>query len=273
MSIKNAYSRFLHGDTNILSAFAKRKELWRPLQDFLHSNDLCLAFSGAQAAELNSAPWLHEPLNTLLTAVPSALIKSADIILQEEIDAHPNSRTGTLLQYPLNALLGKSDFGQFLSSRNLTDARAQQRSAAQEWMLKLEALRSNFPPTKSGKYDRSQADLFAWTLTVQELGASHFEFLQHFKDEVSLLKADVFRSLRITGYVIYYKYYLAGQKPKESDFGDMFQLYDLPYCKLAIMERNISGILNQIKKNHNVLDDVTVVNMEFLADWKWIEDV
>jgi len=103
-----SYLRFVHGDTNILSEFAKKQELWKPLQDFLHENDLCLAVSGAQAAELSSIAKLHEPLNTLLTAVPSALIKSAETILQEEIDAYPNARVKTLLQYPLNALFGKA---------------------------------------------------------------------------------------------------------------------------------------------------------------------
>lgn len=67
----------------------------------------------------------------------------------------------------------------------------------------------------------------------------------------------------------FYKYYLAGQEPKASDFGDMFHLYDIPYCKLAIMERNMCDILNQIKKNHKVLDGVAVMNKDFLVDWKW----
>lgn len=264
-------SRFVHGDTNILSEFAKKQELWKPLQDFLHENDLCLAVSGAQAAELSSIARLHEPLNTLLTAVPSALIKSAETILQEEIDAYPSARVKTLLQYPLNALFGKPDFGQFLSSPELGEARAQQRGASQEWMTKLETLRCNFPTSKSGRYIGNQADFFAWILTVQELGASHLQFLQTFKDNASALNTDVFLSLRVMGYVIFYKYYLAGQKAEASDFGDMFHLYDLPYCKLAIMERNMCGYLNQIKKKHNVLNGVTIINKDFLVDWKWTE--
>jgi hypothetical protein len=266
-----SYSRFVHCDTNILSEFAKKPELWRLLQDFLHENDLCLAVSGAQAAELSNIAKLYEPLNLLLTAVPSALIKSAETILQEEIDAYPNARVETLLQYPLNALLGKPDFGQFLSSPGLGEARAQQRSASQEWMTKLETLRSNFPTSKSGKYISDQADFFAWNLTVQELGVTHLQFLQAFKDNASALNTDVFLSLKIMGYVISYKYYLAGQKAAASDFGDMFHLYDLPYCKLAIMERNMCGYLNQIKKKYNVLNRVTIVNKDFLADWKWTE--
>ena len=55
---------------------------------------------------------------------------------------------------------------------------------------------------------------------------------------------------------------------KASDFGDMFDLYDIPYCKLAIMERNMCGILKQIQKNHQILNGVAIVNKDFLKDWK-----
>src|SRR5713101_6708624 len=86
MSGDISYSRLVHGDTNILSQFAKQQELWRPLQDFLHAQDLCLGVSGAQAAELSSDNRLHDPLNMLLTAVPSAVIKAPDVVLNEDKD-------------------------------------------------------------------------------------------------------------------------------------------------------------------------------------------
>jgi|SRR5712692_4202510 len=155
----------------------------------------------------------------------------------------------------------------------LADARNEQKMVAQLWMQKLRELEGNFPPSKSGKYTKDQADFFAWTITVQELGFSQPEFLKQFKDKVTNLKTEAFPSIKIMGYVVFYKYYLAGQEPKASDFGDMFQLYDIPYCKLAIMERNMCDILNQIKKNHNVLDGVAVMNKDFLVDWKWTEHV
>ncbi len=224
MSRDISYSRFVHGDTNILSEFAKRRELWRPLQDFLHAQDLCLAISGAQAAELSGATRLHESLNVLLTAVPSATtIKNPDEVLKEEIDAYPSRRTYTLLRYPLNALLGKSDLRRFLSSPELVNARDEQRVAAHEWTQRVGSLQSNFSPSKSGKYTRKQADEFAWLLTIQELGASHAAFLRRFESDASRLIVKAFPSLQIMGYVVFYKYYLSGREPMQNDFGDMFQ--------------------------------------------------
>jgi hypothetical protein len=273
MSADISYSRFVHADTNILSEFAKKPQLWRPLQDFLHEQDLCLGISGAQVAELSSDNRLHEPLNVLLTPVPAALIKPPELVLKEEVNSHPKKRTEGLLQYPLNALLGKRDFGEFLSSSMLSNARNEQRNAAQLWMKRLQDLKPNFPPKQSGKYSQDQADLFAWTITIQELSFGYLDFLAQFKDKVANLETDAFPSIKLMGYVIFYKYYLVGQQPKDSDFGDMFHLYDIPYSKLAIMERNMCGILNQIKKNHDALNGVTIMNKDFLNDWKWTENV
>ncbi|HMG72996.1 MAG TPA: hypothetical protein VK582_05800 [Pyrinomonadaceae bacterium] len=203
MANEISFTRFAHPDTNIISIVCKDLGLWRPLDDFLRANDLCLGISGAQVAELSDAKHLHESLNVLLTAVPSVIIKTADTVLGEEVRSHPERRKDTLLSYPLNALLGTSSFGDYLSTPALGKARAEQRLAAQQWIQRLENLRSNFPPTKSGEYTKEQADEFAWLLTVQELAASHLEFLKGFKDDVSNLKAKVFLSQRIMGYANY----------------------------------------------------------------------
>ncbi len=72
--------------------------------------------------------------------------------------------------------------------------------------------------------------------------------------------------------LIFYKYYIGKQQPKPSDFGDMFQLYDLPYCKLVIIEKNMCEFLRQIKKNHDVLDGVTIMSKDQLKDWEWVEE-
>jgi hypothetical protein len=272
MSGEISFSHFTYFDTNILSILAKKPELWRSLKDFLYRDDLCIAVSGAQVAELSSDTRLHQPLNDLLTAVPSVLIKPAHVILDEEVAAHPHRRTGTLMQFPLNALYGKQDFAQYLSSPELTDARREQRQTAKIWMQKLEDLKSNFPVAKSGKYRPDQADLFAWVLTIQQLAGSHHEFMQRFQNDVANFNAEVFLSAQIMGYAVFYKYYLAGRTPEDSDFGDMFHLHAMPYCKLVVVERNMCGILNQVKRNHKVLNGVVVKNLKFLNDWNWTEE-
>jgi hypothetical protein len=272
MSQEISFSRFVFFDTNIISNLAKDPSLWGPLQDFLYRDDLCIAVSGPLAAELSSAPGLHGPVNDLLTSVPSALIKTADLILDEEVQAHPQRRSETLMQFSLNQLYGTQDFARYLSSPELAEAREGQHVGRQVWTQRLEDQKSNFPPSKTGKHKSDQADLFAWCLTIQQLAGSHPEFMQRFKNDVANFKAEVFPSAQIMGYALFYKYYLAGLTPKDSDFGDMFHLHAMPYCKLVVVERNMCEVLKQIKRNHKALDGVVLKNLKFLKDWNWTEE-
>jgi len=80
----------------------------------------------------------------------------------------------------------------------------------------------------------------------------------------------VFRSVRLFALVNFYKYYLGRREPSRlSDFGDFGHLGFLPYCDLAVMERDLCEVLNQIKQHHDVLDSTEVRNIDFLRDWKW----
>lgn len=267
MSGEISFSRFVYPDTNILSMIASDLAKWRRLQNFLYRHDLCIAISAAQVAELSEVSLLHADLNTLLTAVPSVLTKPPNIILDEEVKSYPHRRTNTLVLYPLNALFGKEDFAQFLSSPKLIEARKQQRMSAKQMRLRFESLKPNFPASESGRYTWEQAEEFTWMITVQWLADTHPFFLQRFKQKASDFNAEVFLSVQLFGYAIFYKYYLHSKQPELSDFGDMFHLCTIPYCKLAILERDMSNVLNHIKSHHKVLDGVVVRNVDFFRDW------
>jgi len=73
--------------------------------------------------KLSEVQGLHNELNLLLTALPSVLVKTPDMILDEEVRSYPGFRTDTLVMYYLNALLGKTDLARFLSSPELKEAR------------------------------------------------------------------------------------------------------------------------------------------------------
>src|SRR6267142_5655748 len=68
MANEISFTRFAHPDTNIISIVCRDLGLWRPLDDFLRANDLCLGISGAQVAELSDAKHLHESLKEGLPA-------------------------------------------------------------------------------------------------------------------------------------------------------------------------------------------------------------
>ena len=179
-TLKHSFSRFAYFDTNIISHFAKNRPLWSKLSDFLIQNDLTLGISSAHAAELSDAQKLHQILADLFVSVPSAVLKTPDMILAEEVKAHPSKRQDSLLLYPLNAILfepnGLLKLQEFFSSMKLHNARKDQLLHAQHMARRHNELKNNFPPSKSGKYTREQADEFAQLQVMQWLAALHNEF-------------------------------------------------------------------------------------------------
>jgi hypothetical protein len=271
------FSRFVYLDTCIYSHLAKNTQLWNDLFGFLLANDLCLALSSGNMAELADARSLHGTLADLLRLMPSAMIKRWDTILDEEVAGHPERRTASLFFHPLNQLLlekdGRRTLVKLFRGTDLAKARRLQLRDARRMLSIHRKLKPNFPPAKSGQYTRQQANEFATIIVVQWLAETHREFLESFEHRVHDLHTEVFLSVRLLALVNFYKYHLGGREPaKLSDFGDEFHLAYIPYCELAIMERDLCDVLNQIKRHQDVLSSTVVRNIEFFRHWDWQDD-
>ncbi len=224
--------------------------------------------------KLSDAKRLHHTLANMFVSVPSATLKNWDMVLDEEVRAHPQKRTESLLSYPLNALLlepnGVQKLQGFLSSKELGVARQSQLYHAQQEAKCHIELKSNFPPSKSGNYSREQADEFAWMQVMQWLGDTHRDFLESFQNKIESFHPEVFLSIRLFAHVIFYKYYLGRREPnKTSDFCGLGHVFVIPYCELAIMERDLCNVLNQIKNHQDTLDATVVRDIDFFEDWVW----
>ena len=272
--MEHSFSRFVYLDTCIFSHVAKTESLWRPLQDYLRDNDLCLALSGAHLLELSKAQDLHDSLAAILLRMPSAFIKPPHDVLKEEIVAHPQRRSASLLECPLNQELltpgGPERVRDYFRNPTLQRWWPHHVELSAELPSRWDEVKDNYPPGKTGKYTRDQAAEFATCLIYQELCAVDRTFLETFRERVEDLKIEVFRSEVIRGLVTFYKYYLDQRKPKpRSDLGDLLHLYPIPYCELAVLERDLCETLRKISKHHGVLDSTAVSNIDFFKTWKY----
>jgi len=265
------FSRFAYLDTNILSYLAKNRSLWSKLLEFFRDNDLTMGVGGPQVAELSDADRLHKDLVALFMSVPTGIVKNWDMIIDEEVKSHPKRRTDSLLLYPLNAILlepnGLDKLQNFLSSKELKEARSDQLHFASQMHDRMVELKGNFPPSKESKYIRSQADEFAIYFVMQWLAIDHRDFLVSLRDHFNVedFHLDIFQSIRLYAYVIFYKYYLGQREPKKlSDFADLGHFFIIPYCDIAIMERDLCNVLNQIKNHHRILESTEIYNIDFV---------
>ncbi len=267
--IGNTFSRFMYFDTNIISHFVKNEHLWSKLSTFLRDSGLTLGVGAGQVSELSDAKSLLSDLARFLVNVPTGIIKNWNQIVAEEVTAHPCTGSVALLMYPLNAILfkedGFTDLLRFLNSKELSDARRNQLQHAEKMKEQHRKLKLNFPPLRSGKYDRSQADEFAMAQVFQWLSYDHRQFLLEIQKDISRLNEKAFQSIRLYAYVVFYKYYLGQREPnKLSDFGDLFHLFPIPYCEIAVMERDLANVLNQIKDNQEILEGTEVLDIDFV---------
>lgn len=265
----NIYSNYIYLDTNILSQFAKDTSIISKLSSYLLDNNISLAFSGAHMAELSDAIRIHEELSWLLILLPSSLLHSWEKILEFEINAHPNFHRDSILAYPLNNLIneveGEEKIISFLKSDSLVSARAQQKAHSRKMLNRHKELKNNFPPKRNGKYSATQANEFETAMVIQWLSNLYPKFLVNYKTDVSGLNIKVFKSIRLYSLVLFYKYYLGKREPNElSDFGDLFHLSYIPYCKLAVIERDLCNVLNQIKKRNDILKGIPINNIDFI---------
>jgi hypothetical protein len=265
MSQGYSYSGCGYLDAKIISMTVEHPEWYRPLFNFLFKNNLYIAFSDALLADLSKATRKHDEFNTFFTILPSAKIKSFEAVIEEEVNSYPKIRTDTLLLSPTSSESSKQTIANWLISDEIKEARRKQLLYAENIKQHLESVKSNFLPSSHGKYNKGQAEMFAWLITVEWLRKSHPDFMKKLIDNKRLLKAEAFPSIQLFAYYVYYRYYLDNRQPSVlSDFGDLFHLFYFPYCKLIILERHMCSILNKIKSHSKMLDGVKVTNIDFL---------
>lgn len=270
----STFSRFAYFDTNIISEIAKNRPIQQDLFDFLEKHDLTLGLSTGQISELADAKDLHPSLVALFFNVPTAFLKTWNEIISEEVEAHPDRRNQPLIMSTVNAMFleegGIESLYEFLSSEQLSEARSQQLAHAKQMGARHSLLKNNFPPSASGKFLKDQSEEFADYQVMQWLVEDHRGFLELMQKDISAFHPQVFLSIRLFAHVLFYKYYLGNREPRKlSDFADLGHLFYIPYCELAVMERDLCNVLNQIKSNHKILEATSIKNIDFLSEWDW----
>ena len=73
-----------------------------------------------------------------------------------------------------------------------------------------------------------------------------------------------FKGIQLFAFYVFYKYYNGQRDPKKiSDFGDLFHLFYIPYCKMAILDRDQCSFLRSIQKDYNIMKNIRIENKDF----------
>lgn len=268
--------RIAYFDTNIISELSQNEneDLVRSLSNFFIRHNMVLGFGEGNILELSDAERQYHSIISLILHFPSVILRLESEILKYEISSYLDpSFPVSVIRGPINPILLETDglkkLYDLLAHPEIKKERANQKRLAKLLGSVHEQARKNFPPHQNGTYSPSQADDFVRRIVEQRLEQAHPEFVRANQD----VRSEVFKSIQLYAYVIFYKYYIGRQQPKKlSDFGDLFHLAVLPYCDLVVLERSLCEILKQVKRNHPILANTEIRNIDFVRKREWVTD-
>lgn len=256
-------------DTWVYRFLIDNKKYIPKMLEYLKTNVLFPAISDIIFAELNPHSEYHETLNALLPILNSVVVRNMEYILNEEVKDYPNVFDESIM-YPnsfLSSQLFSSTIMEKLSSEYLTNDWKNFRGYAKQMERKLQDTMYNYPKGKNGKYSKEQAEDFTKLISIQWLSQTHPKFImsKFTSDSFNDFKNEVFKTLQLFGFYIFYKYYIGKRKLKKiSDFGDLVHLYYIPYSEIAILERDQCSILRKIQNDYKVCKNIKIKNIDFI---------
>lgn len=190
-----------------------------------------------------------------------------DQVIEAEIKSYP--QVWKMCWLPLSILVDENNpnileklanDSRFIKTRNEFDQFGVDR------FMSLEQLKVNFPPSNGSEYIIDDADSFVWQTTVEYLGRHFYQFLLAFKNDIKKFNINSLLSLRIRAFLVFYKYYLHGQSPVNSDFLDFAHTSYAPYCNVFVTEGNLCNVLNRIKRNESILMNTRILHIDEFFD-------
>lgn len=222
-----------------------------------------------QLLELKKLPRYYQGFLQLLSIVPANIFNWWKNILKYEVKYYPKSLIvnpvlgyiiGEMIQTPLE----RFSLREILESNELSLLWDYFEELKDKYMPVLSWLPSTSP--KSGANHDLDFDLHNFGYVLGELGDVDDNFVPSFKGKYSELKPEIFRGSYLRAAYTYYRYIRVGMTPERSDLGDIHQVFYMPYCKTAIVEKSMAGFLHQLRNDKGLLDHVDIKSIRFIRE-------
>lgn len=258
-------------DTNVHSALVKEPDIRSRLTKLVLDLDGAgVGLSEANLLELQAATRIHCDLVELLRFYPTTLLKLAGSILDEEVDAYPRERAGeiyTAVLFDPDSNIDAHPLLTALRDPRIANAALEMRRQAEDLPKRHAELRDNFPPARSGKYERQQANEFADMIAFQWIAKSHPAFVRRIV-AAGTTETSTFKSIRMHAYLLFWRFYLGRRTPNAtSDLGDQAHARFYPYCRTIVLETDAANTLRQIQQHSDLLDDVEIMSLRDLRKY------
>jgi hypothetical protein len=257
-------------DTCVWSELVQSEGAARQFRSTFEAENLLAGLSVFTVFELSRAGRLLSDLDRLFYSMRTNIWIPLlyDELFELELKSYPNDVRLTWM--PLSLITDEDNqevMSKFASDPRIAGKRDEYLTFGDSEFMTLEQFKENFPPGKNGSYNTDQAQLFAWSNTVDFLGRYFRDFLMQFKDDAPSLDTTKLASVHMRGLFLFYKYYIHGQSPTRSDFMDFAHVSYAPYVDYYVTERNVANVLRHISASDDMISGTEPIMVsDFIRD-------
>ena len=254
-------------DTNIVRYILDDPSRADAFVDHVNETGFMLALSLIQVVELTKLTHYHVPLANLIFALDTHIFAWWKLIVAEEAERYPAraiidplSRPSICSHYP--GFRGKSELALALSGNDLALIWTEFEEQKTDYEPIMAWLPSTLPSKQTEEVIDIDFKLHNFGVVLQMLRQISPEVVNRIEPSSETLGEGVFPGAYVHASYIYYRYILKGMKPQRSDVPDLHQVFYIPYCRKAIVEKSMAGILHQLKRERGLLPEVDVQTMK-----------
>lgn len=264
--------RFCLVDTNFLSGIIQGESgPPRRLLDRLSATTTIPAVTLYSVIEIRRKPKLWPLLLNWLADFPSALLKTTHQLLNDEIEAYPDSSSVNpvlLVPYAIDPPGGMSRL-EFLTKafdeNGLRKELDNLSSGREEILDHLLGLVENYPPAGERYTDAEVLD-FVEKLCFQQVAFQNLQWIERRGGAKADFDHHAFPSVKAAAYSVFFKlYWDADRNPRPSDPFDLGIAAAVPYMDMVALEADQAHMIRQkISRLDPFLRDVEVLTMKDL---------
>lgn len=255
-------------DTNILSEVIKNKhQEFQRLMEWTNSQKAIICFSLFTILEIRKIPEIYKQFLELFSNIPCIVLKSHEQLLQDEVSVYPDSTKVNPVLVGFPGILAKAKlsevFDKAFSEKQIIEDEIRWNLGREDIISGIEDLVKNFP-SENDKYTNKEIRQFIQLAGFQQIALRQRDFAKSFLDLGQAVDIDAFPSVKMTSFVVFYKFYVDARQPLTSDAFDIMIFSVVPYVDVVFSENHFAAMTKKIKTQDRFVDHVDAFNIKYL---------
>ena len=254
-------------DTNALTSFIQNPIKWiEYLKSCFPVKNIVVCYSIFSVCELWYRQEIFEKYFDIFSWYPSLVLDGHESILKKEVFNYANSQ---LIDPILISPLGIKEDGcsqkelliKLFTNKEFIERTHYWKKQESLVLNSIIGMKKNYKP-KNGSYSKKEIEFFNYVVSLEQIGLRAKEFAKSKLKNKEVINVNKFPSVKMTAYMVFYKFYPDNRNPDNSDVFDFIITSICPYIDCIITEGNVCNIINKIKRNHKLLNGIQAFSLK-----------